>query len=464
MKNSGRRLAGGVCQRRTRTPRTGSASGLGLVIAVVISLGLTLPAGAVTPVDCNTPNDFCIGDPCVTKDELQITVPTCVLDFGTRALVLSQVVFVPNGGSLTLSAGSIEIRRRIDGRHIKASGGDGSDITLHSLGDIMVRKRVDGAGRDTTGNIVLTAGGNVELHDQLRARAKGHGATATGGNVTVQATGLVTSTHKGKIDVHGRINNSNSGDAVISGQAGVSLKGKIDARGANAGGITVSSAVGNITLEEDVRADGTPGAGGDVAIHAGGNITTLKLINASGGMTGGGTIALTADGAMDLTDLRADGKLGAPAGSVGATAASMVVDSVRVRGGGLGGVVNLATTAGDLTVDRIDARGRGAAGGLVTVISAGNLTNSTSTKVNGDVQGGQAHFTAGGDMILGEFKASHFDATSGTGGVLEAYASGDLTAQGHFDAMSGGCIGLSAGGSLSTGGVEADGPISASCP
>src|SRR5215475_12790030 len=86
---------------------------LSALLGAMAVLALAAPAGAVTQVDCNTPNDFCVGDPCVTKDELQITVPSCVLDFGARALVLSQVVFVPNGGSLTLSAGSIEIRRRI---------------------------------------------------------------------------------------------------------------------------------------------------------------------------------------------------------------------------------------------------------------------------------------------------------------------------------------------------------------
>ena len=73
------------------------------------TLALARPVAAVTMVDCNTPNDFCTGDPCMTTDELQITVASCVLDFGTRALVLNQVVFVPNGGSLTLSAGSIEV-------------------------------------------------------------------------------------------------------------------------------------------------------------------------------------------------------------------------------------------------------------------------------------------------------------------------------------------------------------------
>ena len=435
-----------------------------VLCAALVTLALAAPAAAVTPVDCNTPNDFCTGDPCVTKDELQITVPSCVLDFGARALVLAQVVFVQNGGSLTLSAGSIEIRRRIDGRHIKAAAGDGSDITLHSLGDIMVRKRVDAAGRNSTGTIVLTAGGDVVLHDQLRARAKGHGATAAGGNVTVQAGGAVMSTHKGKIDVHGRINRTAGGDAAISGQAGVSLKSKIDARGATAGGVTVTSAAGSIALEEEISADGLPGGGGNITVNAAGTVSTMKILNASGGMPGAGSIALTGGGAMSLTDLRADGRLGAPAGSAGATAGSLAIESVRVRGGGPGGVVNLFSTAGDIVVDRIDARGKAAAGGFVTVSSAGDLVNSTSTKVNGDTQGGEAHFTAVGDITLGEFKTSRFDATSGVGGVLEAHATGSLVASGHFDAATGGCIGLSATGALDTTAVEADGPISASCP
>ena len=428
------------------------------------TLALARPVAAVTMIDCNTPNDFCTGDPCMTTDELQITVASCVLDFGTRALVLNQVVFVPNGGSLTLSAGSIEVRRRIDGRHIKASGGDGADVSLTALGNITVRKRVDAAGRSTTGNIVLSAGGNIDLRDQLRARAKGRGATANGGNITVTALGTIASTHKGKIDVHGRINHSSGGHATISGNNGINLEGKIDARGNPAGAVSVASLAGNIVLAEEVRADGSPGAGGNVAIDANGMVTAMDRLNASGGTPGGGTISVDGGGTVTLTDLRSDGKLGAPAGSVGATAGNLVVGGVRVRGGGAGGVVNLFSKLGDVNVDRIDARGRDAAGGLVTVSSAADLLNSTHTKIGGDDHGGQAHFTALGNMTLGQFKGSRLEATGAVGGVLEGHAGGNLTAMGTFEAATGGCIGLSAGGMLNTSGVDADVPITPSCP
>src|SRR5215470_552310 len=36
---------------------------------VAIHLLLSAPASAVTMVDCNTPDDFCKGNPCVTHDE-----------------------------------------------------------------------------------------------------------------------------------------------------------------------------------------------------------------------------------------------------------------------------------------------------------------------------------------------------------------------------------------------------------
>src|SRR5262245_52351732 len=51
-----------------------------LAAAAVIVTALTGRAAA-TQVDCDTPDDFCTGDPCFVLDNLEISVPSCVLDF-----------------------------------------------------------------------------------------------------------------------------------------------------------------------------------------------------------------------------------------------------------------------------------------------------------------------------------------------------------------------------------------------
>jgi hypothetical protein len=193
-------------------------------------------------------------------------------------------------------------------------------------------------------------------------------------------------------------------------------------------------------------------------------VTAMRRITASGGTPRAGTIAVDGGETVTLSDLRSDGLLGAPAGSVGATAGDLIVGGVRVRSGAGGGVVNLFSTSGDVDVDRIDARGRDKSGGVVTVSSAADLLNSTHTKIGGGDHGGQAHFTAAGNMTLGQFNGSRLEATGAIGGILEGHATGNLVAMGKFEAAMGGCIGLSAGGMVNTSGVDADVPITSSCP
>ena len=55
-----------------------------------------------------------------------------------------------------------------------------------------------------------------------------------------------------------------------------------------------------------------------------------------------------------------------------------------------------------------------------------------------------------GNLTIGVNDNKKFTATGATGGVIQGDASGNLTARGEFDATTGGCIGLSAGGTLDT--------------
>jgi hypothetical protein len=199
-------------------------------------------------------------------------------------------------------------------------------------------------------------------------------------------------------------------------------------------------------------------------IDALGDITTRQRIDASGGAPVVATIALNAGGSMNLSDLRADGHFGAPAGTVAATATSITAGTIRVRGASDGGLVFVASNGGNLNVDRVDARGKEGMGGSVTLNSSGDLKNTAGTKVDGDAAGGRAHFVASGDIVLGQSSSSRFDATATAGGTIEAHALGDLTAVGHFEADAGGCIALSAGGTSDTSAAEFDVAVTSSCP
>ena len=74
-----------------------------------LSLLLALVSDARAQVDCDTPDDLCVGDPCTI--ESVIVAASCTLDFGARTVVVKGRLRMPGDGHLSLSAGAI----RIDG-------------------------------------------------------------------------------------------------------------------------------------------------------------------------------------------------------------------------------------------------------------------------------------------------------------------------------------------------------------
>jgi hypothetical protein len=427
--------------------------GLGIAVGFLLAGA----ARATVQVDCDTPDDFCLGDPCITTDSIEITVASCVLDFSPRALVLAEKVEVPNGGALSLTAGSIEVQKLINGKHVSSLAGDGADVSLIATGNIVVGRRIDVSGRLTNGTILLDAGANVELNQRLRARAKGSGATATGGTVTVQADGVVTSIKKGKIEVRGKKNSTAAGVVTVSGQNGVALAGRIDARGTPGGTVTVGSPAGTVDLSEEIRAGGEDAAGGSVTLTAAGGLNgPTSIVSVSGDGAAGGSVLMNASGLIDFHIVNA---LGLEGGTVAATAGDIVMKTARVRGSaGDAGVISLTSTSGGAVVSRLDGRSRGGTGGQADVTAAGNV--SIIDAFLDGVQGGELHVDAGGDVEL----KRHFDVSGTVGGEIEAVAMGNLTAEGDFSAAVGGCIGLSAGLVLDTFLATFDVPLTASCP
>lgn len=208
------------------------------------------------------------------------------------------------------------------------------------------------------------------------------------------------------------------------------------------------------------------GRSGTATLIAGGDITVTSgkgKILAEGRGPGAGTISLTATGTVDAHKLSAEA-FGVPGGTVAVLAGTVSARTI-VASGNPGGTIELTSTVGDVTVRTAKARsGSSGVGGLIDVDSAANATIEKRALVRGGIAGGEARVAAAGNITLGAGNSGRFDARGTAGGVIEGAAGGNLTAGGKFQAQTGGCIGLSAGGTLDTMNASFDLPTTASCP
>jgi len=242
---------------------------------------------------------------------------------------------------------------------------------------------------------------------------------------------------------------------TISGSGGVTLSSDVDVRGFPAGSAVISSAAGGVQLRK-TRAEG---GGGSVTVKAAGNLTARKFISVKGGS---GTIALTAGdaGAIVTKALHAEG---IPGGTVAAVGGSVDTKAIKV-GGSSGGVVTMTATSGNLAVSNVDGVGKTGMGATVTMDSAFGLSVPGGVRLKGDTVGGTARFTAAGDLSLGHGSSTAFDVRGASGGTIDGHAAGNLTAAGKYSASTGGCVGLSAGGTLDTTGATFDVSLTTMCP
>src|SRR5262245_49496554 len=115
-----------------------------LWLPLTIILLLVTAADVSAQVSCADPDDLCTGDPCVIGTVT--VVPPCEVDFGNRTLEVAGVVSVPDGGTLSFTAGQIRLLGRIDGRN----AGIGAAVTLvANVGSLETAGKIDvfgGAG------------------------------------------------------------------------------------------------------------------------------------------------------------------------------------------------------------------------------------------------------------------------------------------------------------------------------
>lgn len=449
-----------VRARHTRTAGVRSKPTCrGLLLALVGFCLTAAPDRSIAvSIDCDSPSDFCTGDPCVTQDPLEITVPSCVLNFGAVDLVIAKPVEVPNNGTLSLTAETVEVRGQVRGMHLSSATGDGADVSLTStLGGIVVKKRIDVSGKVSAGTILLDAATNVDLQNKLRSQARRTGATATGGTVTILADGAITSGKKGLIDVRGKKNHTGGGQANLTAQSGIALSAQIDGRGDPGGTVTFSCPACTVSVSRNVRVEGWVDGGGGLVTGTAAALV-MHTVNASGTAPSAGTISLAAD-TVDIRRLKARGR-GVAGGTIGVVAGTANVEAVLVDGL-TGGSVDIQSMVGPVTMEKIDGRAKSGAGATVAIDAAGDAVIEKRVDIRGS-GGGEFRIAAGGNLDLGTKPNSKFRATDS--GVIEGQAAGDLSAQGKFEAGPAGCIGLSAGGTLDTGLATFDVALSGSCP
>lgn len=437
-----------------------------LVIALAAVVFGAAPA-LRAQVDCSDADDLCTGDPC-RIGEVKVLSP-CIVDFGARDVVLTRTVKVPSGGVLSFTAENIEVSGKLLARHTGVGAADGGDVSLSASDSIQVLKRIDASGRTAPGAIALSAGGDVLLRAPIHASAKGNSPTAAGGTVTVTAQGALTSTRRGRIKVKGK---NTPGGAVTLSAGNIDLAGKVDARGSVGGMALIAGSVGAVIAGDKVEVDGLAAGGGTITIAGVGAVTTLRRLDADG-RSAGGVIDITGVNVMIGGNMQARGS-GATGvgGAISVTGQSVSTGTVAVRGRGDAGVFTATSSAGGLEIGgHVDMRSTNGGGGDMSLFATGSVNVKRSVRADGETSGGAIDVEAAGGSVevadrmvadsgagaggsiailaLTDITFERGATASGTpGGTIVASAGNDLIAAGAFDAESGGCIALTAVGTL----------------
>lgn len=437
-----------------------------------LGAGCLVAAIALAPVvgvALVNPNDFCTGNPCqITSNKT--ADPDIVLDFGPRTVVLTAILTIGKRpvtnrvGNLTIRAGSFAItgNGQIDGSGGSAPAGslliettgniqvdgtratgafrfpgtDAGSVFLVADGDIygagrfnLSNSSISGGG----GEIVLSAGGAINLTGQINANggAQGFGGTldfsagqnmfVTGGinisggevgggsmdafaggdirlgSLDISAGGdagdgglanllaLGSLRINGGIVGHGAHNGENCGDAGeldLAADGDIFVNASIEMRGrgrdCSGGSVTIDGAAVQISALIDLSSTGTEGLGGDVDFSASSTLIIANTVRTDGA-DGGGDVLISSDGNISLGGtIRAEGR-----GTFGAGASLVDIDSggtlamsgsIMAFGGSLGQGGDVAfngCTVFQTSLSTIDVR---SAGGQITVRGNDSLT------------------------------------------------------------------------------------------
>ena len=264
----------------------------------------TLALAAAVPAHATVPADLCTGNPCTVSGAKTITPPV-VLDFGAADLVFASnaVVTVGAGGlrevqilarSITMQAGA----RILGGGDLATVIMNATDGTLRLLASGSTKSRIDLSGNQG-GSVTLLATGNIEIAGPITTA--GSGTDSQGGDIVIDSSGG-TATISDLLTSGAGGTGSGGGEISVSGAGDVTINAKLDTAAADFGGgpVSLSSATGNVALNQsiDVSGGGPDGSGGSVDIAATlGNVTISAAII---GKAGSGTDFACGDGSEVL--------------------------------------------------------------------------------------------------------------------------------------------------------------------
>lgn len=466
--------------------------------AAILLVAVTA-ATAHAQLDCDTPDDLCTGDPCVIGS-VEVD-DSCVLDFRPRALVIAGTLRMPNSGELTLDAASVDVRRGAGVSNLPLGSGipgPGPRITLRATAGIIVDGsiRLSGVrGGALPGMLDLDAGGTLDVDGAVRVvttpttvRFAAGAAIVFGGRVNttrpdvdVTAVAGTTISANGRLRRPERITMTAGGDVTLLGTIAPRTELTVDSGGAVLLGSTIRSSGTQVALR------------GATEVQISRPVVVLPLFLAAGSAeftsTTGPVNLLAPVQALDVsisagTDVFVEDPISAspPARSGGSitiesTGGNVETDTLRAQSGdgtqpgdGAGGQVRV-TAAGDVVVPDVFVNAfpghAGAPGGTVELIGASVAAFGTYD-ADGDTPGPDfpgappAGFrftaTAGSMLLNGSFHAR------GGPSVIQATALAHVDASGDYRVAPDGCIGLDAGGTLTTSGATFDTPPVTTCP
>lgn len=345
----------------------------------------------------NTPNQFCVGDPCIIAGDRDAD-PNIVLDFGTRTVELRaqlNMLPLPSGalGSLTIRCGTFRITNE---GYIKGSASTsfGGAVVIEAANSIQLN------GTTTLGDVRLTGqdAGSLTLRTTV-------GSVTGSGRINVGADGLIAS----------------GGTLTIQSGADINLSGPLSGPG------------------------GTQGAGATFDLQAPGAITLSGLVDLTGGQGGGGFIDVTALGSITLAnvDLSGSSEFGDAGLATFDAGGSVTIASLAGRGAAdgenCGDAADIDIFAGaDIVLNgTVDIRGRG------LDCSAGFLSmDGNRVFMNGPLMmSGDGTESEGGDLDISALtliqvaSTAHVDLSAGSGGAGDVLmlSEGNVTVAGPID-------------------------------
>jgi len=391
------------------------------VAGIALGLAFANPAHAVcTAADVIQEVSGCGpgSGPCTIDENIEIDEGSCILDFGSRDLVITRTVDVAHN-DLRIIAGSVTVDRDTGADGLIDARGTGGTPNTNIGGSVRIDAesfvRTIGSGRsfNLNGNgmgglLLVFAGGPIEIDNRIDLRSQTR--FGDGGVIVLDSDTRVELGTSSIIDATGGNDSSGGGEVTLVSRGDIEHRGSIDVSGSDGG--TIDIFAGGAVIAGDLLSDATgdAGSGGCITVESGTGTTIVGEVRSNGSvgefMTGGcgGVICLDSDFG-DVT-------LGVGGG--------IVADGARPDGAG--GIVAALAGGSFSALGPIDIRGPAGetCGGDLCIEAGIDLITSASGSIDasGGDGGGEIDFTAGRNMSIFGSVSSAARQRGGLGGMV----------------------------------------------